>query len=105
VRRAACVGHQGRRLLILELWRGAVAADLAPVRNALAWAGIDEVRIWRRIPVDARHNAKVDYGTLAARLSGRSGLSRLHAARRVVHRTGEGSGTLTSHLEGASWNR
>jgi acyl-CoA synthetase (AMP-forming)/AMP-acid ligase II len=105
VRRAACVGHQGRRLLILELWRGAVAADLAPVRNALAWAGIDEVRIWRRIPVDARHNAKVDYRGVVAWLNERSGMNRLHTARRVVHRTGEGSGTLSSHLEGASWNR
>jgi acyl-CoA synthetase (AMP-forming)/AMP-acid ligase II len=73
VRRAACVGHQGRRLLVLELLRGASAAGLTRVTEALTRADIDEVRIWRRIPVDARHNAKVDYGALAARLSGRSG--------------------------------
>ena len=31
----------------------------------LAWAGLDEIRFVRRIPVDRRHNAKVDYVALA----------------------------------------
>jgi acyl-CoA synthetase (AMP-forming)/AMP-acid ligase II len=105
VRRAACVGHQGRRLLILELWRGASAAGLSHVTEAFTRADIDEIRIWKRIPMDARHNAKVDYGTLAARLSGRSGSSGLHKGRHIVDRAGDASPTLTSLPGSASRER
>jgi hypothetical protein len=44
-----------------------LATDL---RKATAWAQIDEVRIVSKIPVDARHNAKVDYPALRRMLGG-----------------------------------
>ena len=60
VRRAALVGHQGRRWLAVEPRRG---VDLPDLRASLAWAGIDGVRLLR-LPVDRRHNAKIDYAAL-----------------------------------------
>lgn len=32
--------------------------------NELAWAGLDEIRPVQHIPVDKRHNAKIDYPRL-----------------------------------------
>ena len=60
VRRAALVGRAGRRILALE------CQERAPpeLREALAWAGLDEVRVCPRLPVDRRHNAKIDYPAL-----------------------------------------
>ena len=61
VRHCAMVAHRERRILLIEsdgsLDRDALAADLH-------WAGIDEIRLLKRIPVDKRHNAKVDYPRL-----------------------------------------
>jgi hypothetical protein len=34
----------------------------------LPWARLDEVRVVERVPVDHRHNAKVDYPQLARML-------------------------------------
>jgi hypothetical protein len=62
--------------------------DLAGLSKDLHWARVDEVRLHKRIPVDARHNAKVDHGAVAARLNRQSGLSRLVAWLRV-HRPAE----------------
>lgn len=61
VRRSALVGHRGRRVLLLEA-DGAPRAILA--RANLDWAQIDETRYVRRLPVDRRHNAKIDYTAL-----------------------------------------
>jgi acyl-CoA synthetase (AMP-forming)/AMP-acid ligase II len=66
VRRAAAIAHWGRRVLVVEA-PARLAADL---RKATAWAQIDEVRIVPKIPVDARHNAKVDYPALRRMLGG-----------------------------------
>ena len=60
VRRAALVAHQGRRWLAVEPRRGAAIPDLA---SSLAWAGLDGIRLLR-LPVDPRHNAKIDYTAL-----------------------------------------
>lgn len=64
VRRAALASTGGRRVLLVELLAGA-APDLVAVREQLAWAGLDRVTV-DAIPVDARHNAKVDYAALEA---------------------------------------
>lgn len=61
VRRAATVSRGGRRLLALET---VGTADLHELQRALDWAQLDEVRVVSQIPVDARHNAKVDYRAL-----------------------------------------
>ena len=58
VRRSALVAHAGERILLVESDR---PLESASVRNSLAWAALDEVRVVRQIPVDKRHNAKVDY--------------------------------------------
>jgi len=75
VRRAAFVGHQGRRVLVLEPTRRSLRPDLARLARDLAWAHVDEILWHEDIPVDARHNAKVAYGALRARLDRRRALS------------------------------
>jgi acyl-CoA synthetase (AMP-forming)/AMP-acid ligase II len=72
IRRAAFVGYRGRRVLVLERRRGADASEFASLGETLAWARIDEIQVHRRIPVERRHNAKVDYPALSARLSRRT---------------------------------
>jgi acyl-CoA synthetase (AMP-forming)/AMP-acid ligase II len=62
VRRSAVILHRGRRLLAIELDNNAV--DLEALKNRIAWAHIDEIRILKHLPVDKRHNAKIDYPAL-----------------------------------------
>lgn len=64
VRRAAMVSHQGRRVLVIEFQDRTKSSDLGPLRQALAWTHLDDIRVCPRIPVDKRHNAKIDYPTL-----------------------------------------
>ena len=61
VRRAALLSHQGRRVLAIEA-KGPV--DAGELKSRLGWAFVDAVRIVSRIPVDKRHNAKIDYPAL-----------------------------------------
>jgi acyl-CoA synthetase (AMP-forming)/AMP-acid ligase II len=63
IRRAALASAGGRRVLLVEPLAGA-ARDLAAVRERLAWAALDRVAAVDAIPVDVRHNAKVDYAAL-----------------------------------------
>lgn len=67
VRRAAALAHRGRRLLVVEATdsRPGLAESLG---KATAWARIDEVRFVGAMPVDKRHNAKIDYPALLRRL-------------------------------------
>lgn len=66
VQRAALALHGGRRILAYE------AADAGPraheLEQALPWAQLDRVVKLARIPLDARHNSKIDYAALAAAL-------------------------------------
>jgi olefin beta-lactone synthetase len=64
VRRAAMVAHAQRRILAIEFYDPATTPDLTPIREALSWTHCDEVRLCKRIPVDKRHNAKIDYPSL-----------------------------------------
>lgn len=61
VTRAAVMQVAGRRILAIESNRADAQSDLL---RTLAWAQLDEIRILRCIPMDRRHNAKVDYGEL-----------------------------------------
>jgi acyl-CoA synthetase (AMP-forming)/AMP-acid ligase II len=63
VRRTAMVAHKGRRILAVEFYDG-TTVDLELLRAALAWTHLAEIRVCRRIPVDKRHNAKIDYPAL-----------------------------------------
>ena len=70
VRRTALVAEHGKRVLVVESARAMTAAEWQAMRNALAWARLDEIRVLKRIPTDKRHNAKVDYPALRAMLAG-----------------------------------
>ena len=61
IRQCAFVGWKGRRVLLVETAARLSKAETVRLRTSLAWAQIDEVRSVRRIPVDRRHQAKVDY--------------------------------------------
>jgi acyl-CoA synthetase (AMP-forming)/AMP-acid ligase II len=64
IRRSALVMHAGRRVLVVELDATCSDSGFAGLRRALAWAALDDICILGRIPVDRRHNAKVDYPAL-----------------------------------------
>lgn len=65
VRRVALVVHQGKRLLIVE----GRTIDTGALKSALSWAQLDEIRVWDDLPMDKRHNAKIDYPALYRRLN------------------------------------
>ena len=71
VRRAACVSSEGRRILFVELEPHATRRDLRGLHARLSWALLDGIEILRRIPVDRRHNAKIDYPALRRMVSSR----------------------------------
>ncbi len=61
VRRAALVARRGERVLAIEARAG---LDLPGLEHRMAALGIHRIRIVRRLPVDPRHNAKIDYAAL-----------------------------------------
>jgi acyl-CoA synthetase (AMP-forming)/AMP-acid ligase II len=71
IRRAALVGEAGRRLLAIEPEGDFTPEQADLLREKLAWAHVDEVRAFPSLPVDARHNAKIDYPALRKLLAGR----------------------------------
>jgi len=71
VRRAACVSSAGRRILFVQLKPHATRQDLDGLQTRLSWALLDGIEILRRIPVDKRHNAKIDYPALRRMVSSR----------------------------------
>jgi acyl-CoA synthetase (AMP-forming)/AMP-acid ligase II len=64
VRRAAFALAGEKRILALEPHGQFPDTEFGRLRESLAWAKIDEIRIVRQIPMDRRHNAKVDYPKL-----------------------------------------
>lgn len=63
IRRSALLSHRGERLLVLEA-RGRAQPEARELLGPFGWAGIEAVVWVRHIPVDPRHNAKVDYPAL-----------------------------------------
>lgn len=63
----AFIATDGRRLLCCE--GEATAADLRRMLGQMPWAAIDQVVALRRLPLDRRHNAKIDYPALRRLLS------------------------------------
>jgi len=64
IRRAAFVNYEQKRLLAIEAgpaFNERVRQDLA---RELDWALLDDIRFEKRLPVDKRHNAKIDYPAL-----------------------------------------
>jgi len=61
--RSALVSFEGQRLLLLQM-KGVAHAGISALHNLFEWAELDEVQIVKKIPVDQRHNAKVNYPEL-----------------------------------------
>jgi acyl-CoA synthetase (AMP-forming)/AMP-acid ligase II len=64
IKRAAVAGVNGRRVLALELREDARSFKQEALSQAIAWADLDAIHVYRRLPVDKRHNAKIDYPAL-----------------------------------------
>ncbi|GEM49858.1 AMP-binding protein [Deinococcus cellulosilyticus] len=61
VKRAALTVQQGKRVLYVQ-WKG--SPDPAGLQAMLQWADLDAFESISEIPLDRRHNAKVDYNRL-----------------------------------------
>lgn len=64
VRRAAAISEPGKRTLWIEP-EPHTPIDLESLKNTLAWAKIESIQVCPKIPVDRRHNAKIDYSALS----------------------------------------
>lgn len=64
VRRAALAAANGKRVLLVELDPPGSALPVEDLRRIRALGDLDEVRVVHGIPVDRRHNAKIDYPAL-----------------------------------------
>ncbi len=64
VKRAALMQHYGKRWLLIERNDVRETIELPKIQASLHWAKLDEIRVIGKIPVDKRHNAKVDYVAL-----------------------------------------
>jgi hypothetical protein len=51
-------------VLAIELYAPQDEQWLDRLAETLSWAALDEIRILPRMPVDKRHNAKIDYPSL-----------------------------------------
>jgi olefin beta-lactone synthetase len=71
VRRSAFVMHRERRTLVIEPSPHVAPISRSTLLDQLEWAQLDDVMTVRVIPVDKRHNAKVDYPALQAMLARR----------------------------------
>ena len=78
VHRCALVQLDGDRVLVVELEPNQSAEVVTNLQRELAWARVTQVRVVDKIPVDKRHNAKVDYPALRTMLERRS--KRTHAS-------------------------
>lgn len=64
IQRAAAVQLDGRRILALELRKQVPFPGTETLARIFAWARFDAIQIYRHLPVDKRHNAKIDYPAL-----------------------------------------
>ncbi|HEX7026184.1 MAG TPA: AMP-binding protein [Gammaproteobacteria bacterium] len=69
--RAAFIRHSNRNVLAIELAVGRHPSDKAVFAPQVlaGLAGVDAVHVVKRIPVDKRHNSKIDYVALAGLLN------------------------------------
>ncbi len=68
VKRAALMQHRAQRWLLIERNDVHEKIALPEMQEGLRWAKLDEIYVIGKIPVDKRHNAKVDYPALKALL-------------------------------------
>ena len=68
IERSALASRNGERVLVVQLAPRAPADAALRVEETLCWAQLDRIVRLPRIPVDRRHNAKVDYPQLEKEL-------------------------------------
>jgi acyl-CoA synthetase (AMP-forming)/AMP-acid ligase II len=69
VRRAAAVSIGGRRILALEVHNGPLhKPQVELLFETLSYANIHKVHVLDRMPVDQRHNSRIDYPALTSLL-------------------------------------
>ena len=69
IRLAGCVASNGKRLLALQVRRNPTDLEFQELKDVLKWAQLDGCKILPELPVDKRHNAKIDYARLRQVLS------------------------------------
>jgi hypothetical protein len=87
VRHAAVASCSGRRILAIQREEHAANTDLTALAQQLAWASIDEIQVHKHLPVDGRHNAKIDYPALHGRTMKAGRQARLPWKAEVPNRT------------------
>ena len=68
VERAALLAQEQQRCLIVQPKRG-TTVDTATLQRDLSWAKLDRILLVNGIPLDRRHNAKIDYPALRKMLA------------------------------------
>jgi olefin beta-lactone synthetase len=71
VHRSAFVTHRDKRTLVVELARDVAPLSRSSLLKQFEWVHLDDIVIVAAIPVDKRHNGKVDYPALEALLKRR----------------------------------
>ena len=71
IRRSALVRHGGERVLVLETSGGDFRSACVAAASCIVDYHIDRIVTVRRIPLDKRHDAKIDYPALLKLLDGR----------------------------------
>ena len=61
---SALVGRAGQRLLLVEWRHSPTRADLSALARSVGGFCIDRIQSVRQVPMDRRHNSKVDYARL-----------------------------------------
>ncbi len=64
VRHSAAAAFHGQRVLALEFAERIPSPDITAIRQTVAWANFDDIRVYKHLPMDKRHNAKIDYPAL-----------------------------------------
>jgi olefin beta-lactone synthetase len=64
IHRSAIILHNQERILVVELNEANSPIDWIPIQESLAKMHITKIKICKKIPVDKRHNGKIDYPAL-----------------------------------------
>jgi acyl-CoA synthetase (AMP-forming)/AMP-acid ligase II len=72
VERAAFVAHGEQRVLVVQPTAARAKVNIEKIVETLSWACIDKVVVVKQLPLDKRHNAKIEYSALHKLLDARS---------------------------------
>lgn len=68
IKKTAFVSINGLRVLVVELKSTHLKFNVDELANTIKWANIDKICVLKKIPVDKRHNSKIDYPLLYSML-------------------------------------